>query len=62
MRQRGKFVRQMPQPPFYDGRSWQICDWTLLHGGKELGWPGWALLCTAKEAETKDAFPDDFPN
>ena len=28
------------QPPFYGGRSWQICDWTLLRGGKELGWSG----------------------
>ena len=26
------------QPPFYGGRSWQICDWTLMRGGKELGW------------------------
>jgi len=21
------------QPPFYGGRSWQICDWTLLPSG-----------------------------
>ncbi len=32
------------QPPFYGGRSWQICDWTLLRGGKELGWPGAKVL------------------
>ena len=28
---------------------------------RERGRTGWALRCVAKEAETKDAFPDDFP-
>ena len=32
------------QPPFYGGRSWQICDWTLLRGGKALGWDGAKVL------------------
>ena len=32
------------QPPFYGGRSWQICDWTLLRGGKALGWNGAKVL------------------
>ena len=32
------------QPPFYGGRSWQICDWTLLRGGKSLGWDGAKVL------------------
>ena len=26
------------EPPFYGGRSWQICDWTLLRDGKSHGW------------------------
>ena len=32
------------EPPFYGGRSWQICDWTLLRGGKSLGWEGAKVL------------------
>ena len=32
------------QPPFYGGRSWQICDWSLLRSGKELGWTGAKVL------------------
>ena len=28
---------------------------------RERGRTGWALRCMAKEVETKDAFPDDFP-
>jgi formylglycine-generating enzyme required for sulfatase activity len=31
-------------PPFYGGRSWQICDWTLMRGGKALGWSGAKVL------------------
>lgn len=41
------------QPPFYGGRSWQICDWTLLRGGKALGWDG-AVIKRAREAKGRD--------